>query len=657
MKSLIIIIIYLIAFQISSHSEITSSALVHDNGEREIDSLIKELNLQTNDEKVKLYSAIIKKLRSVDPEKALLYANKGLSYANSIQYKEGIVLLLNNRGSLCKVKGDYPDALKDYHRALEMSINIDSKKDIAKCCNNLAVLYRKLKQYDKAYDYIVKALQLKIELKDTRGTAAALMNMGLILKSQKKYDKALDYYNQSLEIAEKNKIDGLRNKIFNNLGVLFLKLKDETKAGEYFKKALKLKKESNDKETLIVAYNNIAKVLIEEDEFNNALSYIDTAYTYALELNNLPQQSLSLKRYSDVYAGLGNFEKAYEYSVMYNKVRFDIYNNEIKEDLIDKQVETVSKSKDEKIVELSVYNEQLSKNKIYMIIILSISLIIATYFIIRSAVRQRINRKLQQINRELNQLNEQLKESEKNLKELNYTKDKFFSIIAHDLRNPLGAFISLSETLVKDFDKQNKDEVKELTEGLYKSSKSLYALLENLLDWSRIQTNRIKFNPVNVDLWYVLNSSLAAVSLNAEQKNIIIKNNIPRDTYVYADVNMVITILRNLLVNAVKYTHEGGKIHIYVTDKCDLIEVSVEDSGVGISHDDIENLFNLERINSKKGTLNEKGSGLGLILCKEFVEKNSGKISVSSFVGKGSTFKFTLLKQVVDEVPESILLK
>ncbi len=237
---------------------------------------------------------------------------------------------------------------------------------------------------------------------------------------------------------------------------------------------------------------------------------------------------------------------------------------------------------------------------------------------------------------------EKLAKSEKALKKSNADKDKFFSIISHDLKSPFQGLIGMSNLLTENFDELTKDEVVEFNGLLNKSVKNIYSLIEQLLEWSRIQTGRMDYNPQKIKLKDAyLNVSSVALIL-AHKKRITVKYSIDDDIYVFADLMMVETVLRNLISNAIKFTHENGKIEVVASKVHNSILIHIKDSGVGIADNVQKKLFKIEEHYTSLGTNSEQGTGLGLILCKELIEKNNGKIWVNSKLGYGSTFSFSL---------------
>jgi two-component system sensor histidine kinase/response regulator len=246
----------------------------------------------------------------------------------------------------------------------------------------------------------------------------------------------------------------------------------------------------------------------------------------------------------------------------------------------------------------------------------------------------------QEILRQKNELERQKKE----LLELNATKDKFFSIIAHDLRSPITTLISLSEVLKTDLELLTTSQQTEILNSLYDLSRNYLKLLDNLLQWARMQTGRLKAEPEKIRMDDLIREAVGFFQVYARDKQISLEYEDQTRTEVVADRNMIKTILRNLISNAIKYTAPNGRVAIHTKDHDRRIEVIIKDDGVGMTGEILEKLFHIDKTSTTRGTADEKGTGLGLILCKEFVEKNGGLLQVESERGVGSTFRFTLPK-------------
>jgi signal transduction histidine kinase len=235
----------------------------------------------------------------------------------------------------------------------------------------------------------------------------------------------------------------------------------------------------------------------------------------------------------------------------------------------------------------------------------------------------------------------QLKQTVEQLTQANATKDKFFSIIAHDLGNLFNGLIGLSEFLVGDYKAVDKEQFMQM---IMQNSKIGQDLLKNLLEWSRLQTGRLKAQPVSLNLKFIVDSNIDLLSGQARGKNIKIFSSIEKGN-VFADEHMLKTVIRNLLSNAIKFTPQNGQVEISSQEEGSEVEISIKDSGIGIEPQNLDKLFRIDVSHSTMGTANERGTGLGLVLCKEFVETNGGTIGVESEMGKGSRFYIRLCRR------------
>lgn len=246
-------------------------------------------------------------------------------------------------------------------------------------------------------------------------------------------------------------------------------------------------------------------------------------------------------------------------------------------------------------------------------------------------------------------LERKLLEMEKNqalkeLEELNQTKDKFFSILSHDLRSPFDSILGFTEILKNEFEELSKEEIKIYLESLYQSSRHIYNLLTNLLHYSKFQLGKTEFNPKKINLYTALLDTIGILSGNALKKDISLLNLINQDVFVSADFDMLNSIFMNLISNAIKFTKRGGEVRVFCEPFENFVKISFQDNGIGIEKDEIERLFKLDYKKSTYGTENESGTGIGLLIVKQYVEKHGGTITVNSKVGKGTTMTFTIPK-------------
>ncbi|HEY5511661.1 MAG TPA: ATP-binding protein [Prolixibacteraceae bacterium] len=238
---------------------------------------------------------------------------------------------------------------------------------------------------------------------------------------------------------------------------------------------------------------------------------------------------------------------------------------------------------------------------------------------------------------------EEIKVKNELLQISNGEKDKFFAILAHDLRSPLSSFLGLAEVMAEDLHTMTMAEIEDISKSLHVSATSLFQLLENLLEWSLLKKGNFQFHPEKIAINRIIHRSIDPVKESARRKNIDLKVDLTENYFVSCDVKLTETIFRNLISNALKYTYSGGTIVVTARPvKQEEVEVSVSDTGIGMSKELLSKLFIVNEQVSRKGTDGESSSGLGLLICKEFVEKQGGKIRAESIEGKGSTFYFTI---------------
>jgi two-component system sensor histidine kinase/response regulator len=264
---------------------------------------------------------------------------------------------------------------------------------------------------------------------------------------------------------------------------------------------------------------------------------------------------------------------------------------------------------------------------------------------------QEQNSQLQQEILERKQVEATLRESEQQLRELNASKDKFFTIIAHDLKGPLSSLKDLSQLAEKNFNTKNPDILKDIILLQRTTTENLFKLLENLLTWSRIQRGMLAYEPQQIPLGILIAHNIDLFTAMADQKQLTLNNSMPEGIGVYADLNMVDTVIRNLISNAIKFTYPGGRIDISARYDERDVEIAVTDTGMGIDPEHLPKLFRIETKYKRLGTAHETGTGLGLILCKELIEKNHGRIWAESEVKQGSVFRFILPAYQYNEPP------
>jgi signal transduction histidine kinase len=475
--------------------------------------------------------------------------------------------------------------------------------------NNIGSLYIARKDFDKAREYILKAYEIAKEINDDKSILIALNNLGEISNSTRQYDQALEYLMQARVIAETRKDYNSMATILLNIGISYMKKGQPEKSISFFTESLKYADAINSINTKRDLYKNLYTLYKDGNNILKSLEFLEL-YTEANDSINSEESRLKIK----------------ELEINYNAENF---RNEI--ELL---------KKDNEINKLSLNRQRIGI--ISLIIILALSGIIWFINSQRTRLKRETNKLLTQKNKELEATLKKLKESEISLKELNATKDKFFSIIGHDLRNPLNALLGFSELISNSSREYTREEIRKYNKIINDSARNIHQLIENLLEWSRSQSGNIDFSPKRHNLQPIIKDIQNIFSIQLEKKNITIHNYIPDEMMVYADKNLLSTILRNLVNNSIKFTPSGGYISLSAERSNGQVSISISDTGIGMTRDQVSNLFQLDNHLTKIGTSQEPGTGLGLILCKEFIDIHKGSIHVESEPAKGSTFRFSL---------------
>lgn len=614
------------------------------NSFAESDSLEKKLKSMPEDtNKIIVLNKLSKKYRGLNADKALEYANMAMDLASKFNYQIGIAESYKNIAMSYWRMGTYDIAIENNLKALELFEEIKNKQGIATTNNNMGILYLARNQFQKAIKYLLTSVDLCTEIKDSIGIARAYSNLGLIYNNIQKYDTAIDYHQKSLKLCLVLNDTALLSNNYCFIGQIDIKLNKLDEAYNNLSLSLDLFQKINSINDIATVYNQFALYYNKIGNHKKAIAYSQLAYNLGDTIGNRYMQMEALALIGEAYYGLKDYKKAYETRVKLISLQDSMQNVDFLQSITQKetQYEYIKKMKASEVTkknELYKSNFILYSSFFFSAILLIVMLIIYIFYIAKTKSNKLLIEKnseveLQKI--ELSNLNNKLMES-------NATKDKFFSIIAHDLRNPLGSFSQTTKSLFEDYNDFTEDDRKKYLELMKKSADNIYSLLGNLLDWSRSQQGTIPFNPTEFDFRILASNTLQIISLSANIKKIALKNNIHENVIVLADPNLITTVLRNLLSNAIKFTPENGIISINSELNNGNAIFSVKDNGIGMSKETIDKLFRIDINVTTLGTSKERGTGLGLILCKEFISKHGGKIWVESEVGVGSTFFFTL---------------
>lgn len=675
----------------------------HHKVNKELDSLIH--TLENYDQKDSIKANLIYEIGYLSYINDLEYT-KDLALeleilSNEINYPIGLIKSYNLMGIYYDNTEEYEKAIDSYQKALELSEKHHYPKGASSAVNNLGIIYEILGEYPKALNYYHQSLTLDNQQKDTLSKAKTLMQMGCLYEYMGDTTKALYHYEQSLGFSQAVGNEMLISYNQLNIGYLLLKKGDAISARGLFNEAMEVSKTKNRKEGILLSYLMIGIVDKEEKKYIRAienfnaskeicketgcvsyqryanfhladsyfrLGHLDKAFDLAKKTynsNDFIDKSLQIttvQLLSEIKAAQGKFKEAYEYHKEFKELHDKSFNESNLRKI--SQLEYENKLKQEKhILELeqqkqeAVFQSQRERQLLirnFILVLLGLSIVLLISIFNNGRNRRKANEILSQQKKELEEANQKLKAQKTSLEKAtneleiaNQTKDKFFSIIAHDLRSPFSSIFGFSDLLLDSYKEFDEEEMELFLKKIKSGSESALMLLENLFSWASSNSGTIKFQPEVVPLKDVADSVVSIYETAANDKGVKLMQNISLTDEVYADLDMLRTILRNLVSNAIKFTNKGDQIEINFDSDQEFSIIKVKDTGVGIETDKLESIFQLSSKVSTLGTSGEKGSGLGLVLCKEFAEKHQGKIEVKSEVGKGTEISVSFPHQTI----------
>ena len=630
----------------------------------------------------------IDKADSIMQLSVLIYRENGDSLGVASAYK--------NLGNIFFEQNNLVKALHFYLKALKIYQTVNNSDGIVSIQKNLGNIYEQIGEYQKSLEYYYVALEKEEEDNDILGAAYIENLIGKCMMKMGRYDEALKSYNTALKRYED--LDHEKNMAltYNLMGDAYFHQDNVKMALRMFGESKEYAKNAGDLWRISTEWNNIGNVYLVNNDYQKAMHAFHSAYSFNRKIDNDYGTALCGRKIGEIHRYLHNEDSALLYldeslqigesignKELIKNASFDLYKffedrQNYKEALIHyRHFSEISDSIDrelngdymtelqlsQKILEKdNLINQYLNdreillaenhlrkvqlvkKNAVQYILIVAVlaSLIISFLIFNRYRLKRRYANKLDEQIRIIGDTNNALADSEAQLLSLNATKNKFFSVLAHDLRNPLTGIITASTTLQSNYGTFDDKQKKGFIEIINVSARQLENLVTNLLHWSKTQIGRGSFQPVKLNLRDRVEEVFKFSEINASKKNIAMKHELHGNENVCADKEMLTTVLRNLVSNAIKYSNSGSSITVNAHPEEDVYIISVTDTGIGISPGNLKKLFKFDEKTSTYGTDDEVGSGLGLILSKEFVEKNGGKIWVDKTSKQGTTFKFTV---------------
>lgn len=672
---------------------ITTSLVSYGQSAHYTDSLVQALSGKIHDTtRVQILLNLSQALSLQNFNRSKEYAIEALRIAEKAGVKKLHYKSLQNYALIYNLGGDFTSAVKYETDALQIAIEMGDSTSIGLTYSNIGNYYHEMGVYDEAYFYLTRAYRLLQQGQMTYGDSLymniALHNVGRVFKEMGQYETALQHLRLSNKISNKLNDKAGHAYYLDEVGDIKLRLKEYDSALHYLlaavKEARRVMQETPSEivvEVLPKSLSKIALAFLNKKEFSAALTYYDSALHIHEETGNqfgiaevqlgrgmvyaeqedyrqaekfmtealIIAQSINARlleikchyQLSGFCEKRGEFAKALYHTKKHQNLKDSLFSQGMQQKLFRDQLRFETEAKDDQIASLmrieqirasEIRKQEIIRNILVVVVALTAILLVTVY---RSGQRRK------RINTLLLQHQEEMEKRSQELEQLNKVKDKFFSIISHDLRSPVNALAGLLDLLDRGAIKP--DELPMALRELRTRFNHTRTLLNNLLDWTLLQMDKLNLQATKISLHGLVEENIALLS-SLHQKNIDLINNVSPLAYALADSNTINLVIRNLLTNALKFTNDGGEIVISAEEKNNEWIVSVRDNGVGMTPEVRKMLFDKINPYSTRGTANEKGTGLGLILCKEFVEKNNGHIWVESEEGKGSTFWFSLPK-------------
>ena len=604
----------------------------------------------------------------------IIYNFWGVSHLHgqAEQKADSLINLLQNASDRDSVKyllqiGDlyfqsenYPTALDYYFITIKLAERLGDLTGAADAANDVGRVYYQMENFTQSLEYFNKAKKYFEQTGDDQKMGGTLNNIALIYYELDSLDQAIDYYDQALAIKKKYKDTLHIGAINHNMGLVYIMQKKYDEAIEHLTSSKKIFEKLGYDKHVANATNNIGRAYYKSGRPKEALKYYKEGLMAAKKVNSAFLIMDNYKYQSDSYAKLGDFRKAYSYTIKHYLMKDSLLNIEKSKELaeIQKKYENEITEQENRILKKeNEANAAIIKMQniigVAIGVITMLAGILAVFFYRANENKRKANeqlrlqkeeieeknRRLELLYEEISKQNEEIKAQKKELEELNAIKDKLFSIISHEFRSPLN---SLKGTLaLLKAGALTDEEINKISSELTDKVNSTSIFLDNLLNWAKSQMQGVTPKPMEVDLKQITEENIQLLRSMADKKKVRIENKIEENCIIYFDPNMMNLILRNLISNAIKFSVRGGVIEIESEKDDKECIVSVKDNGIGISKENLDMLFKIQGFTTR-GTANERGTGLGLYITKNFIESNGGKIWVESEENKGSKFSFTV---------------
>jgi len=626
----------------------TFSAKIHCNTSESTQKISTELIDSLNN--------LSHKNRRNNPKLSLEYAIKAYDLCNQIDYVYGLATAIHNKGTAAAILGRFDLGMIDLAEASRIREEIEDFEGLISTFNNIGFIFSEMGNDKEALVYYQKSLNYKEKTGSIKDIGITLNNIGWVYFRDSKFDLALTYFYRALAANEEDKdLRGI-GASKSNIGTIYRFLGEYQKGLDFHYQALENAQQFNDKLGMISILREISEDYFSMKKNDKAANYAIKSLSMAKEIGSLNEEKNSATLLAKIYEQQQKYKESTHLYKRVSQLNDSLFSIEKAEVLSQIKItyELESQAKENLLLrrEQEINSQKIRNQKYFLFLSFAFTAIAVVFIFLIISTNRKVkitNLQLKHKNSEIEKQKEIIQqkanaidEKNKELEKINQIKDKLIAVIAHDLKNPFNSISGYSEVLLSQYDTYGKNEIQSFLRIIYDSSTKGNMLLDNLLQWSMLQTMSLQFLPISQNLYKLINEELIYIQYIAKEKNIQVLNQVPKDIQVDADSNMLKAIIRNLVSNAVKFTGINGKITFTASKIDGEVIVSIEDTGTGIEPFIKEKLFTGEIGVTTKGQNGEKGSGLGLMLCKDFIDMHKGKIWIESKIQKGAKISFSL---------------
>jgi len=588
---------------------------------------------------IRLLNDITVKYTFDKPDSAVIYGQQALTLAKQIKDERGEGTAYNNIAKAYYILGNYYLSLIASDKAMVVNQKTGYKSGIAGAYNNKGLIYLAQDRMADAIPEFSKALKFNEQIKDSARIAANYFNIGLSYDEIKVYDKAFIYLKKALEVAQSVKEWHIKLMALNRIGEVYFHTKDHKSALKYFTLArnFKLYQDSWEKG---FTYGGLAESYYALGRYSEAITNAQKSLTIARNMKANWDAERAANILSKSYAAAGDYKNAYDYQAL-EKAYSDSLFNEAKDKEVNYLHLQEKKAENAKLIkqnELASHANDLNRMVILLVSLLAVFLIVVVMLLEKSRKhKSQLNKELNDLNKAIALQKEAISAQSEVLLDLNHTKDQVFSVLGHDLRSPFASILQALELIhYGDLTAEEQDLV---FQDFHRQVTQVTAMINNLLTWANSQQDGISTNFEKVNLTNTVDEIVSVYNYFAKSKDQQLSHSCNNEVLIEADLNHVRIIIQNILGNAIKFTPQSGTVNIFYTQTENSVALHIKDNDVGMSADKMERLFKVSgKAITEHGTNQETGTGLGLMLIKQFTQENGGHMEIKSMLNKGSEF-------------------